>query len=100
MAGRQKGNYFKPLGSSFAEGGRSYKGRENSFGRDNGFGSGGDRDKVGGERVSSFLTCYNCGEKGHRSSECKKGLVGVVLFRGRLRAIIVGRWGIKALSVR
>ncbi len=75
MGGRQKGNYFKPLGSSFAEGGRSYKGREHSFGRDNGFGSGGDRDQVGGEGVSDFLTCYNCGEKGHRSSECKKGSV-------------------------
>ncbi len=27
------------------------------------------------ERVSSYVTCFNCGEKGHRASDCKKSSV-------------------------
>ncbi len=75
MSGRQKGNYFKPLGSTYVESGRSYRGRESSYGRDSGFSRDGgyDREKSGGERISSYVTCFNCGERGHRSTECKKG---------------------------
>ncbi len=73
MAGRQKGNYFKPLGSSFVESNRGFK---SGYGRD--FGSvSGERSNSSGERessggVASYVTCFNCGEKGHRASECKK----------------------------
>ncbi len=76
MAGRQRGNYFKPLGSSIVESNRSYKGKDSSFGN----ASGGERfsgvgERVSSERNSSYVTCYNCGEKGHRASECRKSSV-------------------------
>ena len=82
MAGRQRGNFFKPLGSSFAEGNRSFKSRDSGYGRDWGsaiggdrFSGGGDKERVSSERVSSYVTCFNCGEKGHRASDCKKSSV-------------------------
>ncbi len=70
MSGRQKGNFFKPLGSGPSESGRLYRGRESSYGRDSNVNGGSEREKVGS--VGGYLTCFNCGERGHRSSECKK----------------------------
>ncbi len=61
MAGRLRGNFYKPIGSS---GGRSVSEfRRSSFGDD-------FSTKVRGG--TGFITCFNCGERGHRSVECKK----------------------------
>ncbi len=68
-------------------------------GRD--FGSvSGERSNSSGERVSSggvgsYVTCFNCGEKGHRGlvnvRRVVRDPVGVVMRPGLLPAIIVGR---------
>ncbi len=73
MSGRQRGNFYKPLGSGPSEVNRGYRGtvdKESWYGRGGKAQGGGSGDKVG----SSYggITCYSCGEKGHRSSECRR----------------------------
>jgi len=73
MSGRQRGNFYKPLGSGPSEVNRGYRGtvdKESWYGRGGKAQGGGSRDKVG----SSYggITCYICGERGHRSSECRR----------------------------
>ncbi len=81
MSGRHPGNYFKSLGSvSIESGSRGYKGfKENvsvygQASKSQGYVG----DRVGGNTrdrggSSGFVvTCYSCGEKGHRASECRK----------------------------
>ncbi len=68
LSGRQKGNFYKPLGSGegqFQRGSSSYGG--------GGYRSGCSESKdCSGERYTSgLMKCFNCGEAGHRSSECK-----------------------------
>ncbi len=53
MSGRQKGNFFKPWTSSFGSEGRSRLWQSESH-------------------VNKDITCFSCGEKGHRSTDCKK----------------------------
>ncbi len=69
MSGREKGNFFRPLGGGPSENTRGYRARDNSFGREN-VRSGNDREKS--SSAGGYLTCFNCGERGHRSTECKK----------------------------
>ncbi len=77
MSGRQKGNFYRPLGSGPSEVSRGYRGtvdKETWYGRGvkaQGTGSG---DKVGS--TYGVVTCYSCGEKGHRASECRRDKQG------------------------
>ncbi len=74
MSGRQRGNFFRPLGSGPSEavsrGYRGYRERESTIGQESKSQGIGVRERVGG--YVSVLTCYSCGEKGHRAGECKK----------------------------
>ncbi len=59
MAGRQKGNFYKAwISSGMGESSRGYHGSGSSGAYDRG-------------HLNSYVTCFNCGEKGHRSTECK-----------------------------
>ncbi len=69
MSGREKGNFFRPLGGGPSENTRGYRTRESYVGRENvrvGY------DKEKGSSASGYLTCFSCGERGHRSTECRK----------------------------
>ena len=57
VSGRQKGNFYKMMGSS--NGGDGV--RLGKVVRDSGSGS------------RPVLTCFNCGEAGHRAVDCKEG---------------------------
>ncbi len=98
MSGREKGNFFRPLGGGPSENTRGYRVRESNFGRENVRG-GNDREKVGS--TSGYLTCYNCGERGHKSTECKKEVKagGNWVGYGHQRATTVGRLGTGVWSV-
>ncbi len=77
MSGRQRGNFYKPLGSGPSEVTRGYRGtvdRESWYGRGGKAQGGGLGDKVGG--TYGVVTCYSCGEKGHKASECRKDKQG------------------------
>ncbi len=69
MSGREKGNFFRPLGGGPSDNTRGYRAREGYVGREN-VRSGYDKDRS--SSVSGYLTCFSCGERGHRSTECKK----------------------------
>ncbi len=87
MSGRQPGNYFRSLGSgpvesSSSRGYRGYREKESTYGQSGKSQSfvgdrvgGNTRDRVGGN-TGFVVTCYSCGEKGHRASECKKDKSG------------------------
>ncbi len=73
MSGRQKGNFYRPLGSGPSEVVRGYRGttdKESWYGRGGRAQGGGLGDKVGSTYGGG--TCYSCGERGHRASECRK----------------------------
>ncbi len=73
MSGRQRGNFYKPLGSGPSEVSRGYREiveKESWYGRGVKTQSGISGDKVGGSYGG--ITCFSCGEKGHRSSECRR----------------------------
>ncbi len=55
MSGRQKGNFYKPWMSEFGAERKVYRSEQKD-----GFGS-------------REVTCFTCGGKGHRSTECNKG---------------------------
>ncbi len=79
MSGREKGNFFRPLGGGPSENNRGYHTRESYVGREN-VRSGNDRER--NNNFSGYLTCFTCGERGHRSRECKKeGKVGSYVYR-------------------
>ncbi len=65
MSGRMKGNFYKVLGSSIDSGSKSF--------RDSGVRSQGS---VSSDRGSFMPNCFNCGERGHRAFECRKGKSG------------------------
>ncbi len=69
MSGREKGNFFRPLGCGPSENTRGYRARESYVGREN-VRVGNDKERNGS--ASGYLTCFSCGERGHRSTECKK----------------------------
>ncbi len=69
MSGREKGNFFRPLGGGPSENTRGYRTRESYLGREN-VRVGNDKEK--GSSASGHLTCFSCGERGHRSTECRK----------------------------
>ncbi len=69
MSGREKGNFFRPLGGGPSEYTRGYRGRDSYAGREN-VRVGNDKEKSSG--ASGHLTCFSCGERGHRSTECRK----------------------------
>ncbi len=91
MSGRQKGNFFKPLGGGYSEGSRPYRDKENSYGCGYGRDSG---ERQGSERVNSYVISFNCGEKGQ---VVKKGVVvgrvWVDTVLGQSHASTVGRLG-------
>ncbi len=70
MSGRQRGNFFRPLGGGYSESGRVFRGH--SAGGDSSARGNGDRERTGS--TSGVVTCFSCGERGHRSTECKKGV--------------------------
>ncbi len=73
MSKRQKGNFYRPLGSGPSEVTRGYRSttdKESWYGRGGRAQGGGLGDKVGGTYGGG--TCYSCGERGHRASECRK----------------------------
>ncbi len=77
MSGRQRGNFYKPLGCGPSEATRGYRGtmdRDNWYGRGGKASGGGLGDKVGS--TYGVSTCYSCGEKGHKASECRKDKQG------------------------
>ncbi len=61
MAGRLKGNFYKPIGSTGVRNMSDFR----RTGNGDDFGS-----KI--REGSGSITCFNCGEKGHRSVECRK----------------------------
>ena len=77
MSGRQRGNFYRPLGSDPSEVSRGYRGtadKESWYGRGGKAQGGGSGDKVGS--TYGVVTCYSCGEKGHRASECRRDRQG------------------------
>ncbi len=71
MSGRQKGDFWKPLGGGPSESsGRPFRGKEGGYVKEYSAQSRGKRERVSG--ASGYLTCFNCGERGHKSSECKR----------------------------
>ncbi len=72
LSGRQRGNYYKPLG--FGE--SSYQRGAGGLvsGGISGSSTHGNDVRRESERYGySVVKCFNCGEAGHRSFECKKG---------------------------
>ncbi len=61
MAGRLKGNFYKPIGSLGGRSGSEFRRTSN-----------GDDFSTKSREGFGPITCFNCGEKGHRSVECKK----------------------------
>ncbi len=59
VSGRQRGNFYKVLGSSGSEGGRAGRG---------------SRDGSGSSRFT--VNCFNCNEAEHRAVDCKAGRTG------------------------
>ncbi len=77
MSGRQRGNFYRPLGSGPSEVNRGYRGtvdKESWYGRGGKAQGTGSGDKVG--NTYGVVTCYSCGEKGHRASECRRDRQG------------------------
>lgn len=64
MSGRMNGNFYKTLGSVSESESRSFSGFRGGYGESS------------GSRVGGVVTCFTCGEKGHRSHECRKGSSG------------------------
>ncbi len=77
MSGRQRGNFYRPLGSGPSEVTRGYRG---TVDKESWYGRGGKAQGTGvGDKVGSTygaVTCYSCGEKGHRASECRRDKQG------------------------
>ncbi len=61
MAGRLKGNFYKPIGSLGGRSGSEFRRTSN-----------GDDFSTKSREGFGPITCFNCGEKGYRSVECKK----------------------------
>ena len=73
MSGRQRGNFYRLLGSGPSEVNRGYRGtveKESWYGRTGRAQGSGSGDKVG--NTYGVVTCYSCGERGHRASECRR----------------------------
>ncbi len=72
LSGRQRGNYYKPLGF-----GESFSQRGLGGPASGGYASSGSSTYVsevrGGSERFGVVKCFNCGEAGHRAFECKKG---------------------------
>ncbi len=72
-SGRQRGNFYRPLGRGPSEASRGYRGtveKESWYGRTGKAHGSGSGDKVG--NTYGVVTCYSCGEKGHRASEYRR----------------------------
>ncbi len=75
---REKGNIFRARGSGPYDGARFVR-RCDNYGRsgddyNSGRGQPANKDRVSVENASGWVVrCFNCGERGHKSPECKKG---------------------------
>ncbi len=66
LSGRQRGNYYKPLGAGDGQFPRNSSGYSGGGSRTTG-----ENGEKSGERYSGYqLKCFNCGVAGHRSTEC------------------------------
>ncbi len=77
MSTREKGNIFRARGSGPYDGARFVR-RSDNYGRsgddyNSGRGQPANKDRVSVENASGWVVrCFNCGERGHKSPECRR----------------------------